>query len=403
MLTASEPALAGEVASPAFRLVGGALVIRHQLALALAAGCRRIVIVSRDFTAEFASLQRDAETAGASFHVVSAPRGLSGLVTAADEVLVLAEGLLPTPGDALPLLVGGQGAMVLPADVGTAAGFERIDLTHAWAGMMLVPGRLVDRLMDLAADVDPVSALLRIALQAGIALRGVPEAVRSGGHWLLIRTEADAQAAEERWMARHTATGPRTPGPAIARFLVRRFGAAMLHEGSSRVVGMGLALLLGVLGLAAGWFGHLVVALGLTALAQVFQSTSLVLLALHHGALSQGPRRDWAPVVASLVFDALLAVFLILAMPALPGQTLAERAFPPIVLLGLLRVIPRALPGAAMPWLEDRLVLSVVLAVLAAGGVVAPAILGISVILLATAALLVSRQDRGDRSIITGA
>ncbi|MDE2620800.1 MAG: hypothetical protein KGL54_11625, partial [Sphingomonadales bacterium] len=184
--------------------MGGQLVARHQVALALAAGCGRIICIARGFSPDFAALQRDAEQAGATFHVVSGAAGLSGLVTAADEVLAVAEGLLPTPGDALPLLTGGQSVLVQPAVEGVAAGFERIDPEQAWAGLMLVPGRLVDRLMDLAPDVDPVSALLRIVLQAGLARRSVPEAVRTGGHWLLIRSEADAQLAEERWMARHT-------------------------------------------------------------------------------------------------------------------------------------------------------------------------------------------------------
>ena len=403
LLTASEPALAGETASPAFQRVGGALVIRHQVSLALAAGCRRIVIVARDFAAEFAGLQRDAETAGASFHVVSAARGLSGLVTAADEVLVIAEGLLPTPGDALPLIAAGMGALVLPADVGTAAGFERIDLTHAWAGVMLVQGRMVDRLMDLAADVDPVSALLRIALQGGIPLRNVHDVVNSSGHWLLIRSEADAHAAEERWMARHTAEGPGTPGPAIARFLVRRFGAAMLHEGSSCAIGLGLAGLLGVLGVAAGWFGHLAVAFGLAACTQVLSSTSLLLLGLQHGALRQGPRRDWLAGGMGLGFDALLLALLVCAAPLLPGQTMVERAFPAFVLLGLLRALPPALPGAAVPWLEDRLVLACLLMVVAAGGVVGPVVLGLSVFLLVLGALLAGRRGATGNGIITGA
>ncbi|MBC2669632.1 hypothetical protein ACFOON_05740 [Novosphingobium piscinae] len=402
-MTASEPAIAGQAPAPAFLRVGGALVARHQVALALAAGCRRIVVIARDFTAEFASLQRDAEEAGASFHVVAAATGLTGLVTAADEVLALAEGLLPTPGDALPLFASGQGVIVLPADHGTAAGFERIDLAQAWAGMMLVPGRLVDRLMDLPADVDAVSALLRIALQAGVSLRPVPEAVRSGGRWLLIRNEVDAQAAEEGWMVRHTADGPGTPGPAMARLLVRHFGAAMLHEGSSRIIGLGLSGLLAILALAAGWFGSLVGGFALLAAAEVVLGTSLLLVSLHQGALRQGPRRLWASGAAGVAFDLALVALLVLALPLLPGQTLAERGFPAVVLLGLLRVLPRVLPGRVMAWLEDRLVLTALFAVLAAGHVLAPAILGMSLVLLMAALVLIGRRDAAKATIITGA
>lgn len=403
LLTASEPAQAGAAAGPAFLRVGGQLVARHQVALALAAGCRRIICIARGFPPDFAALQRDAEQAGATFHVVGGAAGLSGLVTAADEVLAVAEGLLPTPGDALPLLTGGQSVLVQPAAEGVAAGFERIDPEQAWAGLMLVPGRLVDRLMDLAPDIDPVSALLRIVLQAGVARRSVPEAVRAGGHWLLIRSEADAQLAEERWMARHTMAGPRTPGPALARFLARRFGAAVLHEGSSGAVGLGIAVLLVVLGLAAGWFGHMIVAFALAALAEVLLATSLLLAGLRHGALGQERRRPWLPALAGIGFDLLLVVLLVFAMPLLPGQAPYERCFAPAMLLGLLRLLPQAFTAAWLAWLDDRLVLVALLAVLAAGGVLGPAVLVLSVVLLMAGLALAARAKAEGSAQLTGA
>jgi len=212
--------------------------------------------MAREFGPEMAELQRESERAGASFHVLTGARGLSALVSAADEVLVVADGLLPTTGDALRMIAGGQGISVQPAETGIPAGFERIDLNNAAAGLMLIPGRLVDRLMDLPPDADPASALLRIALQAGVAQRSVPGDVRHGGRWLLVRNEGEAQAAEDSWMARHTADGPLTPGPLLARFLARRFGPALLHASSTGLLlPYGAAYLLALIGLALAWAG----------------------------------------------------------------------------------------------------------------------------------------------------
>ena len=373
------------------RRVGGALVIRHQVALALTAGCRRVICFAHGFSPGFAELQRDAEQAGATFHLVSGPAGLSGLVTAADELLVIAEGLLPTPGDTLPLVAGGPAVFVLPADEGIAAGFERIDLNHAWGGLMLAPGRLVDRLMDLAADVDAVSALLRLSLQAGVPLRNVPAPARAAGHWLLIRTEADAHLAEDQWIQRHTLDGARTPGPWLARSVIRRFGGAMLHEHSSSAIGLGTAALLAVLGLAAGWFGQVVPALMLTGLAGVSHGIGLLLLRLRQAASGQHSAMQRVGVVSGAMLDLLLVAILALAAAPLPGQGWALRAFPPLILLGLLRLVARVLGPPVGAWLQDRLVLAAVLSVLSLGRVLEPSVPLLSVILLMAGLVLPAR------------
>lgn len=362
--------------------VGGALVVRHQLALALAAGCRRVVCLSRGYTPPLAELQQDAEQGGASFHLITGATGLAGLVSAADEVLALAEGLLPTPSDALPLLQRGQTILVLPADPAVQAGFERIDLTQAWAGLMLLPGRLVDRLMDMAPDIDPISALLRIALQAGVPRFLVPDGARGAERWLLVRNEAEAQVAEDRWMERHTADGPKAPGPWITRFIVRHFGAAMLHEGASAPIGFGLACLLGLLGLATAWFGWLASGLALTALARIVLDTSTMLLRLRREVLGQGLPWKWLSSSKDAAFDLMLVVLMTLGSPALPGQSWVERGFASVILIGLLWLVPRTILAGNWVWLEDRLSFILVLVFLAAGQVLGPGVMMMAFALL---------------------
>jgi hypothetical protein len=377
--------------------VGGSLLARHQLSLALAAGCERIIVMAREFGAEMAELQHEAERGGAGFHVISVPRGLSPLVTAADEVLVLAEGLLPTAGDALRLLQGGQAVFVQPAEAGVPAGYERIDLNHAAAGLMLIPGRLVERLMELPADVDPAAALLRIALQAGVAQRPVPEDVRTGGRWLLVRSEAEAQAAEEGWMARHTSGGAGTPAPLLARFLARRFGPALLHANATGLIAPYVACgLLAVAGVALAWLGLAGTGLMVLAIAGVLQLSAVLLGRLQREALAVRSGMAWRSLASALAVDAAIGAAMVLASAPLPGESLLERCFAPAMLLGLVRLLPRAFDAGWTVWLQDRLLLCFLLATMAAGGVIGMGVPALGLLLLLAGLVLGRRSGQAD-------
>ncbi|MBA3054293.1 MAG: hypothetical protein FP826_05030 [Sphingomonadales bacterium] len=397
-----EPVSADDPTPRAFLRVGGAMVARHQLSLVLAAGCGRVICIARAIGPELVELQHDAEKAGASFHVVPGSRGLSGLVTAADEVLVLAEGLLPTAGDAVRLLGGPPAVFVQPAEAGIPAGFERIDLNQASAGMMLVPGRLVDRLMELTPDADPGSALLRIALQAGVAQRAVPDEVRLGGRWLLVRSEGEAQAAEDGWMARHTAGGPATPGPVVARMLVRHFGPALLHGGSASLVGVTTGVLFAAMALAAAWFGFFAIALVFAGVGWVIRRASGLLEALQSEALAGGNDNSWRDAAYELAFDVLIGAILVMASPSLPGELLFERWFAPIMLIGLLRLLPRGFPSEWSAWATDRLVLVFLLSGMVVGRVIDPGVPALAALLLLAGLVLPRDDEPGKRASPVG-
>jgi len=358
--------------------------------------------MAREFAPGLAELQRESERAGAGFHVLTGPRGLSSLVTSADEVLALADGLLPTTGDALRLIATGQAVFVQPAETGIPAGFERIDLNHAAAGLMLLPGRLVDRLMDLPPDADPASALLRIALQSGVAQRSVPDDVRQGGRWLMVRSEAEAQAAEDSWMARHTSGGARTPGPLLARWLVRRFGPALLHANASGLVlPYGAACLAAVVALALAWVGLAWLALVLLGLAAVLQSTAAMLDRLQREALALRSGMPWRSAVSAIALDVAIAVILVLSRAPLPGESLIERCFAPAVLLGLVRLLARMSTANWAVWLSDRLMLCLLLALMAAGRVIASGVPALALLLILAGLVLDRAAARTDR--LTGA
>ncbi len=396
LLTMTEAAGAGSAMPRAFLRVGGANLARHQATILLAAGCGMVVCLSRDFGPELIALQHEVERAGAKFHVVSGPRGLSGLVTSADELLVMAEGLLPMPADALQLLDGPPAVLAQPAETGVPAGFERIDLNHAWAGAMLLPGRLVDRLMELPEDAALASALLRIALQAGIGLRSVPDDLRLNGRWLMIRSEDEAHQAEQSWLARHTARGKATPGPMLARLIVRQFGPAVLYEASGARVLALVAVILALVGFAAAWFELMPVALILAGVGWVLGRAAEMLARVQRATLSLQPGSPLRFSLLGWLFDALLVAILALGLPSLPGEPTARRVFAPLVLIGLLRLLPRAFPSNWAGWAEDRAVVVSGLLLLVLGGALEPGVMAVAALLLVAGLVLPADRPNPD-------
>src|SRR5690349_6670669 len=116
-----EPAGVGQPLPRAFLRVGGATLARHQLGIALALECQRVICVAREISPELIALQHEAERAGVRLHVVPGARALAGLVTANDELIVFTEGLLAEPQEAIALLETGHAVLVQPVESGLAA------------------------------------------------------------------------------------------------------------------------------------------------------------------------------------------------------------------------------------------------------------------------------------------
>lgn len=364
--------------------VGGVSVALEQLVLVLAMGCERIFCLASRMTPEIAALQHEAERAGARFQLISGPRGLLGQVTATDEVIALADGLFASVGDAVALLEPGPTVLVQPAESGVEAGFERIDPSLASGGALRIPGRLIERLADLPHDCDAFSALLRIALQAGIAQRPLPPAGQGDGFWTLLGSEEQAHALEPLWIRRRIRhVRPFNPTRGLARLLVRSFGPALLHAGSGSRFVIGGAVVLLALALGIGWLGWPGPALAAVALAWLLGEATVVLRRIEADrvvppgrSLSLHSLFDWS-------VDALLVTLIAWAVPAGPWLGPLERLFPPLMLLALLRIVPRVLNQPWTAWLEDRALLAILIGLGLLAGAGAPVVYGLALALAA--------------------
>lgn len=332
---------------------------------------------------EIVALQHAAEAGGARFHVVTGPRALIALVTANDEVIALADGLLVMPEAAIPQFEDSPGVLVQPIEVGLPAGYERIDLNHAAAGAMRLPGRLVERLADLPPDFDAISALQRIALQAGVSQAMLPAALPQSGAWRLIRDEAEAHAAEAEWIRVQTSPpGAATITEMGIRLAVRSFGPALLHGGSGGNSVAIAAFVILLLAVAAGWFGFAATAFVLCGLAWALRRAAALLLNIEQQSLRvTATAASRAALFGWIVDAALVAVIAWNQTGAWAGPSLAARAFPAVMLIAMLRLTPRAIEAQWAHWLEDRAVLCLVLGIVAVGGLPVGVVAGLAVVL----------------------
>ncbi len=346
--------------------IGGRSLVRHQLGLALALGCTRVVVLAEALTGEVVALQQAAEASGARFHVITSAHGLLPLVMAEDDLIVLGDGLLAQPELALAQLDEANAVLALPVEAGLAAGFERIDINHAYAGAMHVPGRVVAGLGDLPPEWNAHAALLRLAVQGRVPLRALPDAAIADGRWAVVRSEPEAQAIELVWLRLHSASAHvRSPGEWIAERLVQLVGPALLHAGTRPwVVALGGVVAL-LLALGSGWFGWRTPGFGLLAVAWVLARVAALITRIERQSLLETGKQPPTGMWFELMIDAALVVLAAWRsqIPAGPGVPFAIGWFAPVMLLLLLHFLPRVVPEGRMTWwLRDRLVLALALA-----------------------------------------
>jgi hypothetical protein len=370
-------------------LVAGRAVARHQLDFALAQGCEKILCLGHGAAPEAIALRHAAEGAAAQFQVVRGVRDLPAAVRGNDQLLVLAQGLLPESRLAFDLLKEGEGLLVLPAEAGWSAGFERLDLTASWGGAMVLPGRYADRLDQLPDDAEPVAGLLRIARQAKLPERSLPEAELSERRWQIVRTPEAARALEPGWLRRRLPPrSPFRPTAWLASVILRRFGGRLLGTRSTAGALLAGAVLSLAGALVAGWFGLPILAFMVLELAALLLELCDALRLLGRSIFLAQTEPSRLLRALRLMWDAALVAVGVLSIEG----SRAHRAFTPLVTAGLLRIAPpwpvtgwRALAG-------DRGLLALLLALASALGLTEAGFM-----VLALALLLLRLRPPGDR------
>lgn len=360
--------------------LGGRALILHQLDFALGQGCGKILFLGHASGPEALALREAAERAGAHFQVLRGPRDLPATVRGEDELLVLARGLLPDSPKASELLRQGPVIVSLPVQAGAAGGFELLDLTAAWGGALVMPGRLAERLDALPDDGEPIAGLLRIARQASVPERQLPESDLAEGRWALLRDAEQSLAVEPAWLRRRLpSASPWHPTAWLARVLLRRFGSKA--TASTRAGPLALAATVSALAgsVAAAWYGYPVGGFVLLALAAIAIELAEGVAQLTRPSFAgEAPPSKLARGLR-LAFDAALVAVGALALPG----ALHRRVFLALLPVGLLHVAP---PPGSRPWralVEDRLLVVALLALAVGFDAAEKGFMAVTLVLLA--------------------
>lgn len=360
--------------------LGGRALPLHQLDFALGQGCGKILFLGHGTSAEATALREAAERAGAQFQVLRGPRDLPAAVRGEDELLVLARGLLPDSLQASELLRKGPVILSLPVQSGAGAGFELLDLTAAWGGAVAMPGRLAAQLDLLPEDAEPIAGLLRIARQAGIPERQLPEAELGEGRWCLLHNAEQAKAAEPAWLRRRLPTvSAWQPTAWLARMLLRRFGSGATASTRAGPLTRGGALLALAGAVAAAWYGYPLGGFALLALAALGIELGDGIARLTRPSFAGEAPPSKFSLGFRLVLDAAIVAVGTLALPG----ALHRRLFLALLPIGLLHV---PIPAGSRAWRslpQDRVLVIAALALAVGLDAAEKGFMAVALILLA--------------------
>lgn len=302
--------------------LGGRTVLAQQVQLARLLGCERVLCLCDTPDSDILRLQQQCERDGGDFHVLRGFIQIAALVRSDDDLVVLAEGLVPDPATIRGLLIHDaqlrRVIACLPADSGLVGqapdDFERIDAERRWAGLLVMRGSPVQHLAECPPDGDVHSLLLRLALQARTPVEILPAERQNAQDWMLVDCEATAEAQQQaRIAAWNKESNAGAPGPALARQAARMLAPLGLDRLPGSAIGAAIVLLVGGVIIAA--IGMPIAGLMLTACGAFAGDLARVLTSLQERLQMMAGTRT--PVWIAVMVDGLTAVTLGLAVNGL--------------------------------------------------------------------------------------
>ncbi len=342
----------------------------HQIRFALELGCRRIICLADRSRPSLVRLQRLAEQHGASFVLAERNQMLAGLVKAADRLLVLAEGIVPDPATSATFSPDRPAILSAPTDTAIPLGYERIDRDRAWTGAMILRGSIVEQITDLPGDIDCISSLLRLGLQAGTPVLPIDPTALAMQGWCMVKNTATARDWTRIRIDRSIQPeGWWWPGNAIADRTTRALAITRGTPDASRWVARSAVILLVAAGVLGAWFENPVA--GFCAIAGAALAGRVDRALGSVSVFGRGESR--AAMVWNNGRGALIDLALVAAIGlAVPSYSNVDAIFAAAMLIGLLRLATVLPSPLRVELLEDRTVIAITLAVAAAGLVVLP-------------------------------
>lgn len=363
----------------AFRRFAGKSVLAHQIDCAAQLACTRALCLASGMGPDLSLAKAYAERSGLRFDAVDSLPRLASQVTSDDEVVVIADGVLPDRAAVVDALNARPGVLAFPSEPAIELGFERIDADRAWSGVLRTRGESVARLMDLPEDCDLSSSLLRIALQQGGRVIEADPKLLVEGTWQRRIENRPSVDVEWRWITRQVQPAPfSAPGRALADRIGLRLahGASGGRWASAPHLSAILCAVLTLFALLADWpLAGLVALFGVycaLAVARMFDSVQAL------GAVPKNESRllktgEW---LGDGLLWALLARF-IFTVPSWLSLLL------PVLLIAVLYLGAAQAPPSWRGTFKDRILLLAALVPVASGGFATSAIAALTALGLA--------------------
>ena len=226
--------------------LAGMPLVEHQARRAAAAGATPILLLVETPSPELAAiverLEQDGIAAELTDTIAAAVRGR--------DVLLLANGCLPDPRVIAAELAGPAPSLAIIADASGLDRYERIDAAARWAGVALLSSAIVAETAAMLEGWDPVSTLLRRAVQAEAARidAGAPPLLAASAGELIGAERAmivTSRVRHDDWIGLHLFTP--IENLLLPLLLERQVAPAALTAGSAVLALLaGLAAVLGL-------------------------------------------------------------------------------------------------------------------------------------------------------------
>ncbi len=233
--------------------IAGRTLLEYQVRCAAAAGAAPIVIVVDRIPIALNEVIRQLQQEGLPVVTVGDAAEASSRFEAGELILLVADGLAPSPELLASLADEQEPVIVTVPDDGAHERFERIDAVSRWSGVALVDAQMIGATAAMLGDWDLQSTLLRRALQSGA--RTMPIAAGAGDP--LLAESASDLADLERHLFVASRGSRRDWASRYVLPLVEEFATEKLVETRVRpemLVQVALLLSLGaIIAFATGW------------------------------------------------------------------------------------------------------------------------------------------------------
>jgi CTP:molybdopterin cytidylyltransferase MocA len=198
-----------EAGSPRAALpLAGATLVEHQIRRLAAAGAERPILLVEQMSPALAAPLARLRADGIAVKLATSIAAAADLLAAEPRVLILADACLPDRALIERAASAAVPTIAVVDDTPENAAFERIDAEHRWAGIALLDGRRIAEVAQMVGDWDPISTMLRSAVQEHAArlpagrdipvLAGSAETLRAAE----LRLVAASREASRGWSDR---------------------------------------------------------------------------------------------------------------------------------------------------------------------------------------------------------